>query len=67
MLHLSSESNDLSRRVRLNSLPIMSLREYIELETGIALPSIAFDDLVYNHLNISTEIINQLPRKNIFG
>lgn len=66
MLHLSSESNDLSRRVRLYTLPVMSLREYVELETGIILPSIAFDVLVHSHLNIAAEIINQLPIQKYF-
>ena len=66
MLNISTEANDLSRRMRLYTLPVLSLREYVELETGIAIPSYTLEKILKDHLNISARIINQLPIQKYF-
>lgn len=66
MLHIGLNANDLSRRMRLYTLPVMSLREYVELETGITLPVCKLEKLLTNHLNIASKIVSKLPIQKYF-
>ena len=39
MLHINTQAGDLSRRLRIYTMPVMSLREYIAIESGVELPT----------------------------
>lgn len=66
MLKISADANDLSRRMMLYTLPGLSFREYVELETGISNPSFALEEIIQNHLNIAARIVGQLPIQKYF-
>jgi len=51
---------DLSRRAVEYSLKELSLREYIELESGIKLPSYNFKELLTNHTEITKKITEKI-------
>ena len=54
-----------TRRFSMYHLPILSFKEYLELELHIALPSYSFEYILKNHTNISNEIINTLQDEKI--
>lgn len=58
MLH--HESADLSRRASMHYLPVLSLREYIELNHKLVLPSYSLETLLVNHEDISFEILEKI-------
>jgi len=57
---MNHESGDLSRRASMHYLPVMSLREFIALKDKIDLPRFSLDDIVKNHEDISSEILDIL-------
>ncbi len=57
---INHESGDLSRRASMHYLPVMSLREFISLKEKIELPSFKLEDIVNNHEDISSEILDIL-------
>ncbi len=60
---LALTSPDFARRFSMFKVPILSLREYIELNYGITFPAYKLEDILKNHENITVEIINLLPEK----
>ncbi len=60
ILEIYKGESDLSRRAVSYVLNELSLREYIELEKGIKLPVIAFDDLLTNHIGFALEIMENI-------
>ena len=60
LLQLHKATADLSRRAVMYSMPGLSLREYISIETGLTLPIIHLDDLVNNHVEIAVELIGKI-------
>ena len=56
LLEILNARADLSRRAVIYSMQGFSLREYISLESGIALPSYTLDEIVENHFEISQKI-----------
>ena len=51
---------DLSRRAVVYKLPVLSFREYLELETGIIFESYSLEDIITNHTNIATQILSKI-------
>jgi len=60
ILDIYKGESDLSRRVVSYTLNELSIREYIELDTGIKIPAISFEDLLKNHSEISLEIRKEI-------
>jgi len=56
---------DFSRRYSMYHLPILSLREFLELSLQIKLPAFSLKDILQNHEEITHNIINKLPNKKI--
>jgi len=56
-LSLEQCQSDLSRRVLIYRLPILSLREYIELHSEQRFDAYSLDDILTSHLDISTTIL----------
>ncbi|MDR9498494.1 MAG: AAA family ATPase [Hydrogenovibrio sp.] len=55
-LQMSNMNADLSRRGVLFHLPVLSLREYIEIETGLTLPSVTLQNLIEQHQEVGFEL-----------
>jgi predicted AAA+ superfamily ATPase len=51
---------DLSRRAVIYDLPVLSFREYLELETNETFSSYALDDILNNHTQIAIEILSKI-------
>ena len=49
---------DLSRRAMIHTLPILSFREFLELESGAALKAYSLEDLLKNHTQIAMDILS---------
>ncbi len=62
-LHLTSP--DFARRYSMYHLYPLSLREYLELTFDISLKPYRLEDLLSDHENIASEIIQTLPNKKI--
>jgi predicted AAA+ superfamily ATPase len=56
---------DFSRRYSMYHLPILSLREFLELSQGIKLKRYTLQEIMKNHEKIANEIIDTLPNKKI--
>lgn len=59
-ISLEQCQSDLSRRALIYRLPILSLREYIELHTSHRFDAYTLDDLLAHHLDISSEIMSKI-------
>ena len=64
-MHIDHARADLSRRAVIYSLPCLSFREFVELETGIYFPSVDMKILVLDHARISMDIVSQLMGRKI--
>ncbi len=60
MLEIYKAEADLSRRVVSYTLPEMSLREFIQLDKGIELPSFSLNDILNHHISISATILDKV-------
>ena len=58
---------DLSRRAVMHRLPVLSFREYLELETGEKLPSYTLEELLSKHTSIASKIIAQVKPYAFFS
>lgn len=67
ILEIFKSESDLSRRAVSYTLPEMSLREFIELETGIVLPSFTIDEIVLNHIQITSTILKEIQPIKYFN
>ena len=56
---------DFTRRYAMFHLPLLSLREFIELKEGLKLPSFELEQILLNHESITNTIIDSLPNKKI--
>jgi len=66
MLQINAKAADLSRRLRLYTLQVMSLREYIAIENGLVLPTYTLEQVLSNSINIASEISEQLTIQPLF-
>jgi len=57
ILDIDKAEYDLSRRAVLYELPVLSLREFIALESGLELPAFAMEDVLNNHRSIVSDLI----------
>jgi len=60
LLHIQSGSADLSRRAVVYQLNGLSLREFINIQTGLGLKKIELTDLLKNHQDFAREIISKI-------
>jgi predicted AAA+ superfamily ATPase len=56
LLHIQSGKADLSRRAVVYTMNGLSLREFIQIQTGLEFPKIQLEDLLKNHTKIAREI-----------
>ncbi len=56
VLEIYRSSADLSRRAVSKNMPVLSLREYIELKEGIQVPAVELEDLLMDHLGVASQI-----------
>ena len=59
-ISLEQCQSDLSRRALVYRLPVLSLREYIELHSDERFSSYTLDDILHNHLDISSHILSKI-------
>ncbi|NOQ29841.1 MAG: AAA family ATPase [Helicobacteraceae bacterium] len=65
-ISLEQCQSDLSRRALIYRLPVLSLREYIELNSDTRFNSYSLEDILTNHLDISSKIISQIKPLKYF-
>jgi predicted AAA+ superfamily ATPase len=51
---------DLSRRAIIHKLPVLSFREFIELETDEKFEAVTLDDIVSSHTQLATRILSKI-------
>ncbi len=51
---------DLSRRAMIYHLPILSFREYLELESGVAFEGYSLDEILDDHIQLSIDILSRI-------
>ncbi len=59
-LETENASADLSRRAVVHDLGILSLREFVELQTGKRFKSYTLEEIIENHFDIASEIITKI-------
>jgi len=59
-IHLENCQSDLSRRALIYRLPELSLREYIELRTEHRFDAVTLEDILENHLDISSKVMAKI-------
>lgn len=64
-IELEHAHADLSRRAVVHKLGVLSLREFCEMELGLALPSFSLDDLLNNHTVIASQFMQQFTRLRV--
>jgi uncharacterized protein len=67
MLELYKGHGDLSRRLSTYTLPIMSFREYIELEHKIRFSPFSLSDILTNHTEICHDICDKIKPIALFA
>lgn len=55
------EKGDLSRRMKLYSCPILSLREFLSIKHRMPFPQYSFEEIIKNHSEISRNILQKSP------
>lgn len=60
LLHIQKAKSDLSRRAVIYSLPGLSLREFIQFETGIRFEQLTLEQLINNHISYAMEISTKI-------
>nr|MCH9740356.1 AAA family ATPase [Campylobacterota bacterium] len=63
-LHL--ENADLSRRALKYTLPTLSFREFLELETSLKFDKYILEEIITNHTNIASTIISEIKPLKYF-
>ena len=59
-LRIDHELADLSRRAVVYDLPVLSLREFFEIETGLNFSAYSLEDIISRHQTISAEVCSQI-------
>jgi len=65
-ISLEQCQSDLSRRALIYRLPVLSLREYIELHTNEKFSSYTLNEILKNHLDISASILTKIKPLKYF-
>lgn len=63
VLKVQKGSHDLSRRVIIRYLPGLSFREYSVLKLGLSLNAVSLGDIVMNHRQLASEIVEKFEVK----
>jgi len=66
ILEIDKSEADLSRRAMIYNLPVLSMREFIELKYGLKLMSYKLEDIVTNHLEIASQIVEKMKPVKAF-
>ena len=61
MLNILMQSYDLSRRVVIKELEILSFREYFEIKHKVTLPKLSLKEILSNHNDISFDLTTKYP------
>ncbi len=61
LLEIDNSRVDLSRRQTLYTLRGLSFREYLEMQNVVQLPVQTLDGLVENHLQLSMDVVREIP------
>ena len=64
---INNAKADLSKRAIIYKLPVLSFREFLELETGEKLDSISLKEILDNHAICATEILSKVKPLAYFG
>lgn len=56
VLEIYRSAADLSRRAVSKNMPVLSLREFIEMKDGIKVPVVSLEDLLMDHMGVAAEI-----------
>lgn len=67
MLEIYKAESDLSRRAVSYNLKELSFREFIEFELGIQLPKYSFQDILQNHNQIASDLLQQIKPLALFS
>jgi predicted AAA+ superfamily ATPase len=59
-LEIEHASGDLSRRAVVHDLGVLSLREFVELQTGERFKAYAMEEIIENHFDIASEIMTTI-------
>lgn len=59
-LRIEHELGDLSRRAVVYPLPVLSLREFMEIETGQYFPAFTLAELLEQHVTIAQQVMRQV-------
>jgi predicted AAA+ superfamily ATPase len=59
-LRIEHELGDLSRRAVVYDLPVLSLREFMEIETGQTFAAHSLPEILSSHVNIAAEVMQSL-------
>jgi len=51
---------DLSRRAVIHKLPVLSFREYLELESGNSFNSYSLEEILSNHIGIASSLLSKI-------
>lgn len=60
-LGILNEKGDLSRRMLVNRLPVLSLREYLMFRYGVALQAYSLPEILEQHVEIASSLRNKIP------
>lgn len=67
MLEIYKSESDLSRRAISYHLKELSFREFIALETGIELSTQSFEEIIENHNQIASDLLQQIKPLALFS
>jgi predicted AAA+ superfamily ATPase len=65
-LAINHAKADLSRRAMVYRLPVLSFREFLELESGEHFEALSLEDIVTNHTNFAIEILSKIKPLGYF-
>lgn len=65
-ISLEECQSDLSRRALIYRLPVLSLREYIELHTENRFDTYTLEEILINHITISSEVLGKIKPLKYF-
>jgi predicted AAA+ superfamily ATPase len=66
VISLMAQGGDLSRRAAMYTLPILSFREFLEIECALTIPAISLGDLLRNHEEYAKQICAQIKPVSFF-
>ncbi len=67
VMRLIQENYDIQDIVKVYNLRGFSFREYINLKTGLELPSYSLNEMLYNHDHITTQLLQKVNPLEYFG